>query len=161
MLEVLLALKFMFSSNIWNRLLFTPQIRQFGKSDFSALIVVREKQDLLCLQTVFTNLWICHIDWEIYSVQTTLALPVDFPRVPGLSSHRSHSSSRTMWENIWEEKKRLFPNMCVCSCAWEVVFFLWVRRSVVVCCCPTAAGMWVCVEVCMETFVCLCVLDMW
>lgn len=55
MLEVLLALKFMFSSNIWNRLLFTPQIRQFGKSDFSALIVVREKQDLLCLQTVYKS----------------------------------------------------------------------------------------------------------
>lgn len=109
-------------SQVWNaELLFTrlvsplpPQTRQFGKCDFSSPRAVRAAGTV-----VAPNLWMWHIDWEIYSLQTTLVFPVDSPQVSALSSHRSHSSSRTMCENIWEEKKKIVFEKCV---------FLRVRR---------------------------------
>lgn len=101
------------------KLLFTSHLCFHKRGNLGNVIFAlwrqSEQQELFCLRTVFTNLWKWHIDWEIYSVQKTSVLSVDFPRVPALCSHRSHSSSRTMCENIWEEKKILFSpkNMCV------------------------------------------------
>lgn len=126
-------------SQVWNaKLLFTrlfsplpPQTRQFGKCDFSSPRAVRAAGTV-----VAPNLWMWHIDWEIYSLQTTLVFPVDSPQVSALSSYRSHSSSRTMCENIWEEKKKIVFEKCVFlrvrRCFYLI--FLWASTSVVVFC---------------------------
>lgn len=114
-------------SQVWNaKLLFTrlfsplpPQTRQFGKCDFSSPRAVRAAGTV-----VAPNLWMWHIDWEIYSLQTTLVFPVDSPQVSALSSHRSHSSSRTMCENIWEEKKKIVFEKCVFLCVSGCFYFM-------------------------------------
>lgn len=76
---------------------------------------------------------------------------MDSPWVPALSSHRSHSGSRMMFENIWEGKKRPSPKISVCV----HVHGSYVLRSSRSACVLYPDKYTVCVEMCFVTLLCI------
>lgn len=97
-----------------------PQTRQFGKCDFAG----RSGGRNCCVSELCSQ--ICDISTERFiqlKKKKTLALSVDFPRIPALSSHRSHSGLKDdVWKTFGRKKKRLFREKKKCVGAVSFLF---------------------------------------